>query len=220
MLSLLFTFFLHVFVICLVYWVLESPVVFGESATLTCIVEQKDHCDSKSTRRWDRDQNILLINGHSTNASKYFEVADQPCYNFSLVIMNFGITDVNCEYRCTFEFETSRKMLTLDSLHFIGMFFNIFNLKIESLARHIFSVVKCVVTWYSKTYDILLMMANLVYGQHQIVAIYWGIQFCDVCHLMGLKYRLMFISLCYVLKSIRVQVISLYVSWKFTCTSY
>ncbi|XP_052074051.1 uncharacterized protein LOC127711934 [Mytilus californianus] len=106
-----------------VYWVLKTPVVFGDSATLTCMVEQKDNCDSEATRRWDGglNKNILLINGHSTNASKYYEVAYRPCYNFSLVIMDFGMNDVNCEYRCSLDFETSRQMLTLDSRHFIGV---------------------------------------------------------------------------------------------------
>ncbi|CAC5416671.1 unnamed protein product [Mytilus coruscus] len=121
--SFFYTFFLHVLVVCLVYWVLKTPVVFGDSATLTCMVEQKDNCDSEATRRWDGglNKNILLLNGHSTNASKYYEVVDQPCDNFSMVIMDFGMNDVNCEYRCTFEFETSRRMLTLDARHFIGM---------------------------------------------------------------------------------------------------
>lgn len=108
-------------VVCLVYWELKTPVVFGDSATLTCIVDQDNNCDSAATRRWDggRNNTILMLNGHSTNASKYNEVADEPCHNFSLIIMDFGMNDFT-DYKCTFEFQTSRQTLTLDARYFIG----------------------------------------------------------------------------------------------------
>lgn len=107
-----------------VQWQRETnPVVFGNNVTLTCMVGRTEGCDNTVTRRWDvgPNRNILLLNGHSTNSSKYFEISEEPCKYFSLVIMQFDINDVNWEYWCSFGFETSRQMLMLDDLHFIGL---------------------------------------------------------------------------------------------------
>lgn len=110
----------------IVHWQLETnPVLFGNNVTLTCMVGRKEECDKTITRRWDAgpDRNILLLNGHSTNSSKYYEVFKDPCDNFSLVIMKFDLTDVNLEYWCSFGFETSRQMLMLDDRNYIGKHF-------------------------------------------------------------------------------------------------
>ncbi|CAC5357884.1 unnamed protein product [Mytilus coruscus] len=107
-----------------VQWQRETnPVVFGKNVTLTCMVGRKEGCDKTTTRRWDGgpDRNILLLNGHSSNSSKYQEVAAEPCKNFSLVIMQFDLTDVDLEYWCSFGFQTSRQKLMLDDRHFVGV---------------------------------------------------------------------------------------------------
>ncbi|CAC5357890.1 unnamed protein product [Mytilus coruscus] len=98
-----------------------APNYIGkERRILSC---RKEGCDSTTTRRWDGGPNntILLLNGHSSNATKYYEITDDPCDNFSLVIMNFNMNDVNREYWCSFGFETSRQNLPLDERNFIGM---------------------------------------------------------------------------------------------------
>ncbi|VDH95496.1 Hypothetical predicted protein [Mytilus galloprovincialis] len=107
-----------------VYWKRDtSPVMFGDSVNLMCMVGRQEGCDNSTTRRWDGGPNntILLLNGHSSNATKYYEVTKDPCDNFSLVIMNFNMNDVNQEYWCSFGFETSRQNLPLDEQNFIGM---------------------------------------------------------------------------------------------------
>ncbi|CAC5357889.1 unnamed protein product [Mytilus coruscus] len=107
-----------------VHWKRETnPVMFGDNVNLMCMVGRKEGCDSTTTRRWDGGPNntILLLNGHSSNATKYYEITDDPCDNFSLVIMNFNMNDVNREYWCSFGFETSRQNLPLDERNFIGM---------------------------------------------------------------------------------------------------
>ncbi|VDI10945.1 Hypothetical predicted protein [Mytilus galloprovincialis] len=106
-----------------VQWKRETnPVLFGQNVTLTCMVDRKEGCDITATRRWDAgpDRNTLLLNGHSTNSSKYNEISTEPCENFSMVIMKFDPHDVNWEYWCSFGFETSRQMLMLDDRNFIG----------------------------------------------------------------------------------------------------
>lgn len=98
---------------------------FGDNVKLKCTVGRKDDCDSTATRRWDGGphRNILLLDGHSSNSSKYYEETEEPCISFSLIIKQFDIHDVNCEYWCSFGFETSRQTLMLDEEHFIGMLF-------------------------------------------------------------------------------------------------
>lgn len=90
------------------------------------MVNRKERCDNKATRRWDAgpDRNILLLNGFSTNSSKYYEISEDPCKNFSLVIMQFDLNDVNWEYWCSFGLDTSRQMLMLDDRYFLGMLYN------------------------------------------------------------------------------------------------
>lgn len=109
-----------------VQWKRETnPVMFGKNVTLTCMVGRKEGCNKTVTRRWDAgpNRNILLLNGRSTNSLKYYEVSEEPCENFSLVIMKFDLKDVNWEYWCSFGFDTSRQMLMLDDRHFIGMIY-------------------------------------------------------------------------------------------------
>ncbi|XP_076106721.1 uncharacterized protein LOC143075246 isoform X2 [Mytilus galloprovincialis] len=105
-----------------VYWQRETnPVLFGYNVKLTCMVDRKKGCDKTVTRRWDlgSDRNTLLLNGYSINSSKYYEESNDPCDNFSLVIMHFDNNDVNEEYWCSFGVETSRQMLMLDDRYFM-----------------------------------------------------------------------------------------------------
>lgn len=103
-----------------------NPVLFGYNVTLTCMVGRKEGCDNTTSRRWDAgsDRKTLLLNGHSINASKYYEIFEKPCENFSMVIMEFDQKDVDLEYWCSFGFETSRNFLMLDDRYFIGMLNN------------------------------------------------------------------------------------------------
>lgn len=100
-------------------------MLFGQNVTLTCVVDKKGGCNIATTRRWDAgpDRNTLIFNGHSTNSSKYYEISEEPCENFSMVIMKFDLNDVDWEYWCSFGFETSRQMLMLDDQSFIGMLY-------------------------------------------------------------------------------------------------
>lgn len=102
---------------------MTKPVVFGENVTIACMIHDNSEiqCD-KINRLWEGGplNRVLLINGVSVDQTKYVETIDNPCEKFSIIIKSFDLSDVNCSYRCSYGFESSRKELQLDNASFIA----------------------------------------------------------------------------------------------------
>lgn len=72
-------------------------------------------------RQWTIGANtdVLLFNDFAYKPAKYADNTDPNSDHFSLVIMNFGLTDVNRLYSCSCGFHRASKFLSLNGSTFI-----------------------------------------------------------------------------------------------------
>lgn len=98
-----------------VYWTLKTiPAVFGKDVQLQCHLGPETTRKSR-TRQWSKgeDQRLLVLNGHSINATKYAEAYHKILNISVLTIKQFGIDDVNIQYICQHGFSTYNNTLKL-----------------------------------------------------------------------------------------------------------
>lgn len=110
-----------VYTCSLVFWNRTTdPAVFGKDVVLTCTVLQLRKLKDCAQHTWSGGTGGrgLMNNGFSSNEEKYEEKANLSTSQFSLIIRDFGIKDVNVNYTCSCGFNTCTKMLQLDSTHF------------------------------------------------------------------------------------------------------
>lgn len=83
---------------------------------LVCNISDTTNCDMNSAIRiWSRGtkQQILSMNGKSTNESKY--TTDEGKNEFSLIIKHFSQEDVNHKYSCSHGFDRNFKILAINN---------------------------------------------------------------------------------------------------------
>ncbi|XP_076108507.1 uncharacterized protein LOC143076567 [Mytilus galloprovincialis] len=97
------------------------PAEFGRDVMLTCytFLPLKNSKDCP-VRQWSGGTNGrgLMYNGVSVNDEKYEEKVNLLSSQFSLIIKNFSITDINVNYTCSCGFYASTHTLNLDGKHF------------------------------------------------------------------------------------------------------
>ncbi|CAC5356748.1 unnamed protein product [Mytilus coruscus] len=97
------------------------PAMFGQDVMLTCYtfhpLENSKDCP---VRQWSggTDGRGLMYNGFSSNEEKYEEKANLLSSQFSLIIRNFSITDINVNYTCSCGFYASTHKLQIDEKRF------------------------------------------------------------------------------------------------------
>lgn len=93
------------------------PAIFGRDIMLTCYtfhpLQNSKDCP---VRQWSggTDGRGLMYNGFSSNEEKYEEKVNLLSSQFSLIIKNFSITDINVNYTCSCGFFASTHQLQLD----------------------------------------------------------------------------------------------------------
>ena len=71
----------------------------GDDVILTCYVDETKTCMSK-TWRVGPDQTILIFDGESNDGTKYENRNDGAENQFSILIKNISLADVNVLYMC------------------------------------------------------------------------------------------------------------------------
>ena len=104
----------------------NKPVVYGDNIILTCktghvLTDRGGACE---VRRWYSGKNYFLFNGVSRDETKYEERTDISSTEFSLVIKNYNVSDLNINYTCSCDFESYTKRLGLNDEDFIGKYIN------------------------------------------------------------------------------------------------
>ncbi|CAC5383267.1 unnamed protein product [Mytilus coruscus] len=97
---------------------LQSKIIrIGRTINLTCTVHGIDEIDNKLTRQWSKGLDIISYNGHSTIADKYNEILTS-WNQFKMEIYNVSESDVNCNYKCRYGFESHVKRIQLSRNNF------------------------------------------------------------------------------------------------------
>lgn len=101
-----------------------EPVIFGEEAILSCKTQV---CHPNTRKKWigGKKYDLLGFDNNTTNPSKYKMMSNGSSVNFDIMIMNFSVSDTNCEYTCACGFLQYTNMLKLDTLDFICKYFNL-----------------------------------------------------------------------------------------------
>lgn len=92
--------------------------VFGQDVILTCYTFKPiQNCP---VRKWTGGTEGLglMYNGFSLNAKKFEEKANFSSNQFSLIVRNFSITDINVNYTCSCGFFVCKRQLKIDEKHF------------------------------------------------------------------------------------------------------
>lgn len=101
--------------------IVNPPIVFGQTARLSCLVEFKT--SNYSTPTWTGGPNYSTISFHGSTADKkkyrVTIIHGDDQFESVLEIFDFGESDVNCDYSCSFGFHENRKMLGLTEKHFV-----------------------------------------------------------------------------------------------------
>ncbi|VDI48779.1 Hypothetical predicted protein [Mytilus galloprovincialis] len=99
---------------------LTKPVIFGKDASLKCHLTSESKCCDSFARKWSAGKtfDLIMMNGVSSNATKYTETVDNRFNTSSLTIKNFSKNDVNIPYECTYGFDTFSKTLELTKANF------------------------------------------------------------------------------------------------------
>ncbi|VDI15029.1 Hypothetical predicted protein [Mytilus galloprovincialis] len=95
-----------------------EPVIFGEEAILSCKAQA---CRPNTRKKWigGKKYDLLGFDNNSTNPSKYKMMTSGNSVNFDIMIMNFSVSDTNCEYTCACGFLQYTNKLKLENLNFI-----------------------------------------------------------------------------------------------------
>ncbi|XP_071179237.1 uncharacterized protein [Mytilus edulis] len=102
-----------------VKWDIQSPVQFGKTAILNCTIDKKSNvCQNPNLIwRWTNHRNqstsILILNGISSNKSKYTETKNENCTESALHIHNFDQSDFAL-YTCSCGMDERTKELKLE----------------------------------------------------------------------------------------------------------
>ncbi|VDI14530.1 Hypothetical predicted protein [Mytilus galloprovincialis] len=97
------------------------PAIFGRDIMLTCYtfhpLQNSKDCP---VRQWSggSDGRGLMYNGFSAKEGKYEEKVNLLSRQFSLIIKNFSIIDINVNYTCSCGFYASTHTLNLDEKRF------------------------------------------------------------------------------------------------------
>ncbi|XP_063448984.1 uncharacterized protein LOC134728335 isoform X2 [Mytilus trossulus] len=96
---------------------LTKPVVFGQNVKLACAANDTEiPLDQHPSRRWSGGplNKVLCLNAISADPLKYYEVIGKEKYEYILVINNFSVADVDCDYKCIVGVDETRKTLQLN----------------------------------------------------------------------------------------------------------
>lgn len=96
---------------------LTKPVVFKEKVQLACTANDTEiPLDTPHSRSWSGGpfNALLCMNGISANRLKYKEILGKDKSQYILEINSFTEFDVDCEYKCVFGVDITRKTLTLN----------------------------------------------------------------------------------------------------------
>ena len=113
-------YFFHI----LVYWIVSNkPVIYGVNIILTCKTGHvlTDSGGAYGVRQWYSGQKHFLYNGVSKDATKY-DRTNLSSTEFSLVIKNYNVSDININYTCSCGFKSYTKRLGLSDNNFIGKY--------------------------------------------------------------------------------------------------
>ncbi|XP_052089016.1 uncharacterized protein LOC127725782 isoform X2 [Mytilus californianus] len=106
---------------CAEWKIVNPPIVFGQTARLSCLVELKTN--NYSTPTWTGGANYSTIAFHGSTADKkkyrVTNIHRNDRFESVLEIFNFRESDVNCDYSCSFGFHENRKRLRLTEEHFV-----------------------------------------------------------------------------------------------------
>lgn len=105
-----------------VMWNLTSnPVKFGHTAKLSCYINNNDNSCKQKLRQWlgGREYSAICQNMKCSDDNKYHVTVTTPC-SYTLMISNFSMNDVNCDYSCFYGSTSYRKRLPL-SKNFISV---------------------------------------------------------------------------------------------------
>ncbi|XP_063397466.1 uncharacterized protein LOC134681753 [Mytilus trossulus] len=96
---------------------LTNPVVFNEKVQLACKANGTEiPLDKPHSRSWSGGpyNALLCMNGISANRLKYNEIPGKDKSQYILEINSFSESDVDCEYKCQFGVDITRKTLQLN----------------------------------------------------------------------------------------------------------
>lgn len=99
---------------------LETETIkMGEPLKLSCTVHGISNININITRQFAKgnDGDLLSYNGHITHTRKYEEILSEGNI-FSLMINNVTESDVNCIYKCRYEFSTDKQMIGINKTNF------------------------------------------------------------------------------------------------------
>lgn len=99
---------------------LTKPAIFGNDVSLRCHLTSETSCCDSFARKWSAGKyfDLIMMNGVSSNASKYTETVDNRLNTSTLTIKNFNKNNVNIPYECTYGFDTFSKTLELTQANF------------------------------------------------------------------------------------------------------
>ncbi|XP_063418524.1 uncharacterized protein LOC134701319 [Mytilus trossulus] len=99
---------------------LTKPAIFGNDVSLRCHLTSEYSCCDSFARKWSAGKtfDLIMMNGVSSNATKYTETVDNRFNTTTLTIINFNENDVNIPYECTYGFDTFSKSLELTQANF------------------------------------------------------------------------------------------------------
>ncbi|XP_052073198.1 uncharacterized protein LOC127711243 [Mytilus californianus] len=96
---------------------LSKPVIFGETAKLSCTVNTtkvvRDNSDSRSWKGGPLNA-LMCTDGVCTDHRKYHETLVKDQHQVILEIHNFSESDVDCDYCCMFGAESIRRRFELN----------------------------------------------------------------------------------------------------------
>ena len=106
-----------------VYWIVSNkPVVYGDNIVLTCktghVLTDSSGCPVRQWYGGHRNQ-LLLYNKVSRDVTKYEDRTNLSSTEFSLVIKNYTLSDLNINYACSCGVTSYTRRLGLDDNNFI-----------------------------------------------------------------------------------------------------
>lgn len=104
-------------------WNITSiPVKFGNTAELSCFISDYDNTCTQELRQWIGGQQYtsLCQNMRCSDGTKYHVKLKTAC-SYTLMITNFSMYDVNCDYSCFYGTHSYRRYLQLNSNEFVAV---------------------------------------------------------------------------------------------------
>lgn len=127
------------------HWTISSKnAVFGEDIILTCHLEDISTSPKDClVRQWSGGPKRmgLVYNGYSSDNNKYEEYIKPQSFEFSMIIKNFTVSDINESYTCSCGFYSSTKNLTLDVNTFYCKYFYFFkSINYTSISNYVVNI--------------------------------------------------------------------------------